>query len=144
DTGFHVTTPDPFKLNKILSFMAKNDIEYVVLESSSHALAQGRLGDIKFDFAVYTNIKRDHLDWHGTWENYALAKAEMIGMTKKAGNVVINRGDKEMYDFLAAYIKRTGREADLNVVTYAITELTNIIETPEGISFVYSDINFFL
>src|SRR6185369_6447728 len=69
---------------------------------------------------------------------------EMIGMTKKAGNVVINRGDKEMYDFLAAYIKRTGREADLNVVTYAITELTNIIETPEGISFVYSDINFFL
>src|SRR5258706_504587 len=62
DTGFHVTTPDPIDLQKILRKMKNKKMDYVVVEASSHSLDQGRFGFMKFDFGVFTNIKRDHLD----------------------------------------------------------------------------------
>lgn len=102
------------------------------------------MGKIQFDYSVFTNIKRDHLDWHGTWENYALAKAELIDKTKKGGVVVINRGDKETYEFLSNYLKETKREEDLKVLTYSISELTDIAETTEGVAFNYAEYGFFI
>lgn len=136
DTGFHVTTPDPIQLQKILKLMVDQGIEYIVLESSSHALAQGRLGRIKFDFAVYTNIKRDHLDWHKTWESYAASKARLINSLKQNGTIIVNRDDEESYQFLNSYAKLRGK--DKNLIIYSKNELQSITVEKTGLKFVYS------
>ncbi len=133
ETGLHVTTPDPMQLQQLLRFMVKRKIEYVVLECSSHALDQGRLGLTKFDYAVYTNIKRDHLDWHKTWERYAAAKAILAEKTKPTGKIIVNREDKDMYNFLSNHLG-SKNFADKSI-TYSIKEPVNIQETPIGIRF---------
>ena len=140
DTGFHVTTPEPVQFHKILRFMKDRDIEYVIVETSSHALEQGRLGLTKFEHAVFTNIKRDHLDWHKTWENYARSKSRLIDMTKKGGKIVINRGDKESYEFLSAYTRAAGRANDL--LTYSRDEVTELTETVIGTKFTHHNTNY--
>ena len=99
DTGFHVTTPDPWSVPKYLKMMADQGIEYVVLESTSHGLVQNRLWGIEFNSATITNIKSDHLDYHKTWENYAKAKALLIDKVKDGGAVVLNEDDKESAKF---------------------------------------------
>lgn len=87
DTGLHVTSPDPIDMQRILKFMKDRGIVYVVVETSSHALAQGRMGRIQFEYTTITNITSDHLDWHGTWENYAIAKAQLAFKTKDEGAI---------------------------------------------------------
>jgi UDP-N-acetylmuramoyl-L-alanyl-D-glutamate--2,6-diaminopimelate ligase len=141
DTGFHVTTPDPFALQKYLAFMKKRGAEYVVIECSSHALAQGRLGRLKFDIGVFTNIKRDHIDWHGNWENYASAKGTILDRLKIFGKVVINRDDKDMYNFLVA---KSSKDTSEYFISYSIKEPTNIIETAAGTRFTLNNVDFFL
>lgn len=140
DTGLHVTTPEPIQLQKILKFMVSKDIKYVVLECSSHALAQGRLGNLKFDYAVFTNIKRDHLDWHKTWENYASSKAIMIKNLKDNGYVIINRDDKDSYVFLNEFSRRHKRLD--KVISYSQKELPHIDIDPTGIKFILDDQSF--
>lgn len=142
DTGFHVTTPDPIDFQRLLKFMVDKRIEYVIVEASSHALAQGRLGNSKFENSVYTNIKKDHLDWHKTWENYAEAKALLALSTKKSGTVIINRDDKESYAFLTSYIKQN--KPGLNVVSYSFKELVDPKETIEGLHFVFAGHKYFV
>ncbi|BCX13668.1 MAG: hypothetical protein KatS3mg085_200 [Candidatus Dojkabacteria bacterium] len=116
DTGLHVTTPNPINLQKLLKVIAQKGAEYVVIETSSQALAQRRIYPIKFDYAVFTNITRDHLDWHKTWENYARAKARLIDLLRPNGRVILNRDD-DSYNFLGKYAKDCGKE-DL-VVSYS-------------------------
>ncbi len=136
DTGFHVTTPDPIQLQKIMKIMVEQGVEYLVLESSSHALAQGRLGKIKFDYAVYTNIKRDHLDWHKTWESYAASKARLIGSLKPTGTIIVNRDDEESHQFLNNFAKAKGK--DKNFIIYSKNELQSITIEKNQLRFVYS------
>lgn len=139
DTGLHVTTPDAKELQSILSKMRDESIAYVVMESSSHAIDQGRLGLLKLDYAVYTNIKRDHLDWHLTWENYAKAKAGLINKLKKVGKVIVNKDDSNSYDFLRQYYYSLTKNP-LNFVEYSkSSEVSNIKETLEGLTFTYKD-----
>jgi UDP-N-acetylmuramoyl-L-alanyl-D-glutamate--2,6-diaminopimelate ligase len=71
----HNTTPDVVDLQKILYRMEQDGCDYVVMEVSSHALALNRVAGIEFDTAALTNITQDHLDFHGTMENYREAKA---------------------------------------------------------------------
>jgi len=75
DTGFHTTTPDAPDIQNYLAQMVEQGSEYAVIESTSHGLAQHRLDAIDFDIAVVTNITHEHLDLHGSWENYRAAKA---------------------------------------------------------------------
>ncbi len=75
DTGFHTTTPDAPDIQNYLAQMVRQGTEYAVIESTSHGLAQHRLDAIDFDIAVVTNITHEHLDIHGSWENYRDAKA---------------------------------------------------------------------
>lgn len=75
DTGFHTTTPDAPELQHYLAQMVERGTEYAVVEATSHGLAQRRLDAVDFDVAVVTNITHEHLDYHGTWENYRDAKA---------------------------------------------------------------------
>lgn len=96
----HNTTPDVVDLQKILFKMYKENVKYVVMEVSSHALALNRVAGCEFDTAVFTNLTRDHLDFHKTFENYALAKAKLFSsltaITNVKGNktAVINADDK--------------------------------------------------
>ncbi len=100
DTGFHVTTPEAFALQGFLAQMAANGSQAVVLETTSHALDQKRVAWVDYDVAAVTNVTHEHLDWHGTWENYMNAKADLFralrisahkpGVAKSA---IMNRDD---------------------------------------------------
>lgn len=91
--GFHVTSPDPFIIQKFAKQSKEGGDEYLVLEVTSHALDQYRFWGIKFDVSVITNITHEHLDYHKTFKNYANAKFKLI---KDAKSVVINNNIKEV------------------------------------------------
>ena len=106
DTGFHVTTPEAFDVQRYLHDMVTSGTDVAVLETTSHALDQGRVLCVDYDVAVVTNVTHEHMDWHGNWENYMEAKARLFRMlngsyrkssTPKAA--VINADDKS-YDWL--------------------------------------------
>ncbi len=78
DTGFHVTTPEAFDVQRYLHEMVEAETEIAVLETTSHALDQGRVACVDYDVAVVTNVTHEHLDWHGSWENYMAAKAKLF------------------------------------------------------------------
>ena len=75
DTGLHVTTPDAPDMQCYLAQMVAAGCDVAVLESTSHGLHQRRVDACEFDVAIVTNITHEHLDYHGTWANYAAAKA---------------------------------------------------------------------
>jgi UDP-N-acetylmuramoyl-L-alanyl-D-glutamate--2,6-diaminopimelate ligase len=108
DTGFHVTTPDSPEVQGYLARMLAAGLTHVVLETTSHGLAQHRAAACEFDIAVVTNITHEHLDYHGSWENYRDAKAILFReltttREKPQGNprlAVLNK-DERSYEFLA-------------------------------------------
>jgi UDP-N-acetylmuramoyl-L-alanyl-D-glutamate--2,6-diaminopimelate ligase len=76
----HQTTPEAFTIHKLLADMRRNGADFAVLESSSHGLSKrtNRLGDVVFDVGVVTNVTHEHLEFHGTWEQYRSDKAELF------------------------------------------------------------------
>jgi UDP-N-acetylmuramoyl-L-alanyl-D-glutamate--2,6-diaminopimelate ligase len=78
DTGLHVTTPDALDVQRYLARMVAAGTEYAILESTSHGLAQHRVTACEYDVAVVTNITHEHLDYHGTYEEYRAAKARLF------------------------------------------------------------------
>lgn len=74
----NMTTPDPPDLYRMLREMADDGVEYVLMEVTSHALALGKLDPIRFRAGIFTNLTPEHLDFHGTMESYAGAKAELF------------------------------------------------------------------
>lgn len=106
DTGLHVTTPDPWMVPKYLRQMVEEGVTHVVLESTSNGLQQNRLWGVGFDGGIITNIKSDHLDYHGTWENYAKAKFELVMKLKPKTTLVINKEDEKSYNWLKEEILR--------------------------------------
>ena len=72
------TTPDAVKLQGLFADFRDVDVSDVAMEVSSHALAQGRVNAVEFDVAVFTNLSRDHLDYHGDMDSYAAAKAQLF------------------------------------------------------------------
>lgn len=91
DTGFHVTSPDPFMVQKFAKQAKESGDQYLVLEVTSHSLDQNRFWGINFEVGVITNITHEHLDYHKTWENYFLAKSKLIENVKVA---VLNIDEK--------------------------------------------------
>lgn len=88
-----LTTPSSCDLAAMLARMVANDCDSVVLEASSHALHQRRLRGIRPQVAVFTNLSGDHLDYHGSTEAYAAAKASLFGMLAEDGCAVVNADD---------------------------------------------------
>lgn len=74
------TTPQLLDIYEMLDECSKNDIEYVVMEISSHALDMGRVNTLKFKYGIFTNITSDHLDYHKTFEKYIEAKSKLFDM----------------------------------------------------------------
>ncbi|MCS6907342.1 MAG: UDP-N-acetylmuramoyl-L-alanyl-D-glutamate--2,6-diaminopimelate ligase, partial [Anaerolineales bacterium] len=125
DTGFHVTTPDSPSLQSLLAKMVayeSSPITHVVLETSSHGLAQHRVAACEYDIGVFTNVTHEHLDFHGSYENYLAAKARLIEELAKTGQkpqgnrrlTVLNRDDQS-FAFLYNYALRF---PSVGVITY--------------------------
>ncbi len=94
DTSYpiHNTTPDVVDLQHILHQMVQENMEYCVMEVSSHALALGRVSGVEFDTAVFTNLTQDHLDFHKTFENYLAAKCKLFEQVSAPNQVKDNKG----------------------------------------------------
>ena len=88
------TTPDPIELNSLLHRMVDAGCQYVFMECSSHAIAQKRIGGLKFAGGIFTNLTRDHLDYHKTVENYRDAKKAFFDMLPKGAFAITNADDK--------------------------------------------------
>jgi UDP-N-acetylmuramoyl-L-alanyl-D-glutamate--2,6-diaminopimelate ligase len=88
------TTPDPIELNQLLSKMVDKGCEYAFMECSSHAIAQKRIGGLKFVGGIFTNLTRDHLDYHKTFENYRDAKKAFFDGLPKNAFAITNADDK--------------------------------------------------
>lgn len=78
DTGFHVTTPEAPEVQQYLALMHASGMSHVILEATSHGLAQDRVAECYFDLGVVTNITHEHLDYHGSYEAYRAAKARLF------------------------------------------------------------------
>jgi len=129
------TTPGPLKLNELFSQMLKQNIDYVVMEVSSHSLKLHRVEGLKFEVGVFTNLTQDHLDFHKTFEDYFCSKQKLFQQSKQA---VINIDDKSG--------KRLLETVDIPALTYGIENpadlmAQNIRLKGEGVfyNFVYKD-----
>lgn len=105
------TTPESYELQSLFRQMADAGCTYVVMEVSSHSLALHRVAGVDFELGVFTNLTQDHLDFHGTMEEYARCKALLFKQSKTA---VINLDDK-----WAQYMTESARQAGCRVVSYA-------------------------
>ncbi|HWQ68924.1 MAG TPA: UDP-N-acetylmuramoyl-L-alanyl-D-glutamate--2,6-diaminopimelate ligase [Patescibacteria group bacterium] len=103
-SNWRLTTPGPFLLQGLLRWMKRSGSNWVILEATSHGLAQRRLGGIRFNTSVVTNLTPEHLDYHRSFERYLAAKTILVRNTVRAtegGAVVLNRDDPS-YDRFAA------------------------------------------
>lgn len=130
DTGFHVTTPDAHDVQRYLARMVEAGLTHVVLETTSHGLAQHRVDAAEYDIAVVTNITHEHLDEHGSYEHYRAAKGrlfELLAVTveKPQGNPrlgVLNLDDALSYGYLSALLAQNS----LPQVAYGLTPQASI------------------
>jgi UDP-N-acetylmuramoyl-L-alanyl-D-glutamate--2,6-diaminopimelate ligase len=88
-----LTTPGPVQLARTLRSLVDRGVKALAMEVSSHALDQGRVSSLRFDAAVFTNLTRDHLDYHGTLESYLTAKRSLVRLLRADGCAVINADD---------------------------------------------------
>ncbi len=112
------TTPESLELQELLSQMRNAGCKAVVMETSSHAIAQHRVRGVQFDAAVFTNLTQDHLDYHGTMQAYFDAKAELFLNLKdqtKAGKAIVNLDDRYGQEL----IRKLQREG-VETVTYGL------------------------
>src|SRR5215208_3721873 len=141
DTGFHVTTPDAHDVQRYLARMVEAGLTHVVLETTSHGWAQYRVDACEFDIGVLTNITHEHMDEHGSYENYRAAKARLFESLEKTsekpqGNPrlgVINRDDPKSFDFLNSFIKV--RKLNYGLAEAADVRAVDIKYDPAGIHF---------
>ena len=87
------TTPNLYTLYSIFLECIEMGVEQVVLEVSSQAICGNRVKGLLFDYAIFTNLTEDHLDFHKTMENYALAKQQLFRQLKKDGKAIVNIDD---------------------------------------------------
>ena len=143
DTGFHVTTPEAMDVQGYLAEMVQAGITHVVLEATSHGLAQKRVAACEFDIGVVTNITHEHLDFHGDYQGYLNAKADLFRLvTQSSGKsefvhkLAVLNADDQSYSGLAAIIQRE----KLDTVLYGIKKeadlkAENIQNKIDGIQF---------
>ena len=112
ETGSHVTTPSPFSLQKYLRKARKAGVTHFVLETTSHSLDQHRVYGIKYTISVLTNITREHLDYHKTYEKYLKAKARLFLKSK----ISVLNFDDSSYAPLTAYLKKKKYKG--KIITY--------------------------
>jgi UDP-N-acetylmuramoyl-L-alanyl-D-glutamate--2,6-diaminopimelate ligase len=129
ETGLHVTTPEPEELQAYLAEMAASAVEIAIVETTSHGLAQHRVGAVDFDVAVLTNITPEALEYHGSFDAYVAAKALLIEsllsgrrVHGQAKTAVLNRDDPSFARLASIPVERlvtygTGDDADFRLIS---------------------------
>jgi UDP-N-acetylmuramoyl-L-alanyl-D-glutamate--2,6-diaminopimelate ligase len=135
-TPLERTTPEAPDLHRLFARMLREGVRAVTMEVSSHALAQDRVGGVRYDAAVFTNLTQDHLDYHGTMQEYFEAKAELF-TAEHASMGLINIDDE--------WGRRLAASAAIPVVTYAAgreadLRATDIVVGADGLSFRLGDV----
>jgi len=141
DTGFHVTTPEATEIQDYLARMVAAGLTHVVLETTSHGLAQHRVDGCEYDIAVVTNITHEHLDFHGTYEGYLTAKGRLFQMLaetveKPQGNprlAVLNADDRSYVPLQE--ITRT-RKISYSINGSGDIRAEDILHSPKGVRFI--------
>ena len=131
------TTPEVSDLVRLLRAMRERGAAAACMEASSHALVLDRLGEVRFDVAVLTNLTRDHLDFHGTMEEYYLAKRRLFSERLKAGGAaVVNVGDGHG-ERLVAELRASAASGSPAIVTYGEEDgdvhAVDVVLDPKGI-----------
>lgn len=116
-----LTTPDPFELQSILKTMKENGVEVAAMEVSSHAIDQKRVSGVDFEVLAFTNLSRDHLDYHETMENYARAKMKLFEENPDVPWVV------NLDDSVGKALLEKGKRLGADVVTYGIQEEADFV-----------------
>lgn len=119
DTGYHVSTPSPFQVQKLLKDAVCSGSDYFVLEATSHGLDQNRLAFVKIKIGILTNVTDEHMDYHKTWTNYASAKAKLF---RNVDYSILNKDDKS-YEFFKNIVGG-------KITTYSLTGLADV--TPKN------------
>lgn len=109
----HRTTPLASDIRQIINKYDTEGANFFILEVTSHSLDQYRIFGIHFDSVGFTNITNEHLDYHGTWENYATAKSKLISLLKPDGFATLNEDDQKSYKFLI------NNKVISNLITYS-------------------------
>lgn len=112
DTGFHITAPHPWLLQKLLKKIVDRKMEYLVLEATSHGLDQFRLFGVAYEVGVLTNITLEHLDYHKTLKNYQEAKLKLF---KKSKTAILNADDESF-----GYLRQKLKSKKIRIITYGI------------------------
>ncbi len=94
EIGATHTTPDPIQINALMKDMTDSGCEYCFMEVSSHAAHQKRIAGLEFDGAIFTNLTRDHLDYHGTFKEYIAAKKSFFDNLSPHAYALVNKDDK--------------------------------------------------
>ncbi len=124
-----LTTPDPVVLHKTLAALTNDGVRYAAVEASSHGLDQGRLDGTRLTAAAFTNLTRDHLDYHPDMEAYATAKLRLFAELLPEGGTAVVNADSEQ----AARIVAIARGRDLRILTYGrrAKDIRLVSATPE-------------
>lgn len=126
------TTPDPVGLHRMLSEMAGKNITHVAMEASSHGLDQYRLDGVKLEAAAFTNITRDHLDYHGSEEAYFQAKMRLFSELLPAGKTAVLNQDDAKFPALEKICKARG----IKVIGFGVSgthyKIKNIMPQAHG------------
>ncbi len=123
------TTPESYDLQALFSEMVEKSVDSVVMEVSSHALQLHRVSCSDYDIGVFTNLSRDHLDFHGTFENYFNAKLKLFGMCRKA-----------LVNIDSQYGERVKNAVECEAYTYGIDKAAdiralNVVKNPGSVEF---------
>ena len=134
-----LTTPNPISVHRDLAYALEHGVRHAVFEASSHALDQSRVDDVEFDVAVFTNLTRDHLDYHGDMETYFRAKERLFDLVasnlKNAKGAVINVDCPEG--------ERLASKEGLNIISYGFSDaatlrIGNLVSTSQKMGFTLS------
>ncbi len=143
DTGFHVTTPEAMDVQRYLAEMVEAGITHVVLEATSHGLAQKRVEACEFDIGVVTNITHEHLDYHGDYQSYLKAKAELFRHVSNSAEkpfpvnkiAVLNADDRSYPELKEITIQLGVGEVDYGMSEDVDFQAVDIKNRIDGITF---------
>ncbi len=130
------TTPDSFELQKLFYEMAQSEVDYVIMEVSSHALELSRVYGCRYEVGAFTNLTQDHLDFHETMDNYAAAKAKLFDLSNTA---VINTDDsygREMADNCPCPCTTYGIDSQVSL------KATEVVLKQNGVEFTADKMKF--
>ena len=127
-----LTTPDPVELHRCLADLVEDGVDHLVVEASSHGLAQFRLDGVKITAAAFTNLSRDHLDYHGDMASYQAAKMRLFDELLAPGGTAVLNTDLPIFEELCGLCARRGIEILSFGVADSDLRLVTQEPTPDG------------